>query len=348
MAIAEHPAELTVGELARMMREATKDQSFLDTPLGREVRRYLNAKRKELSKASQRDYEGSLHKLVLQFADLSLADFELPAGADLIEPWMDDRWGDREPGTFNTVHSHLRSFFDWHVLRGNLTSNPMALVGRARKPQPWRFTYSEDQCRAIVASTSNLRDNIAVRLMLYHGLRKGEMRKIQFKHFDFARRRLTVFGKGGKVTDVPLPEPAFWNNWEQHILEVGAEPDDYLMCVVKPIPCGKPDKKSGKRATREVRLPGKAMADTTMQRWWYEDILIPAGIVPPGTTSGKKMHAARHTAGQRMLDQTGNLKATQQFLRHASIQTTADVYTNYEIAQLTGIVAGALEGVEDD
>lgn len=46
------------------------------------------------------------------------------------------------------------------------------------------------------------------------------------------------------------------------------------------------------------------------------------------------MHKARHTAGQRVLDKTGNLKAVQKLLGHASIQTTADIYTDWDIEQL--------------
>ena len=53
------------------------------------------------------------------------------------------------------------------------------------------------------------------------------------------------------------------------------------------------------------------------------------------------MHKARHTAGQRLLDATeGNLKAVQKLLGHASIQTTGDVYTDWDIEQLAA-VAGA-------
>ena len=46
------------------------------------------------------------------------------------------------------------------------------------------------------------------------------------------------------------------------------------------------------------------------------------------------MHKARHTAGQRVLDKTGNLKAVQKLLGHASIQTTGDIYTDWDIEQL--------------
>jgi len=46
------------------------------------------------------------------------------------------------------------------------------------------------------------------------------------------------------------------------------------------------------------------------------------------------MHKARHTAGQRVLDRTGTLKAVQRLLGHASIQTTGDIYTDWDVDQL--------------
>src|SRR5207237_747543 len=64
-----------------------------------------------------------------------------------------------------------------------------------------------------------------------------------------------------------------------------------------------------------------------------------AGIVATGTSSGERMHKARHTAGQRVLDKTGNLKAVQQLLGHASIQTTADVYADWDVDQLAATLA---------
>ncbi len=43
---------------------------------------------------------------------------------------------------------------------------------------------------------------------------------------------------------------------------------------------------------------------------------------------------ARHTAGQSVLDKTGNLKAVQKLLGHSSITTTGDIYTDWDIDQL--------------
>ena len=46
------------------------------------------------------------------------------------------------------------------------------------------------------------------------------------------------------------------------------------------------------------------------------------------------MHMAGHTAGQTVLDKTGNLKAVQKLLGHSSISTTGDIYTDWDIGQL--------------
>jgi integrase len=83
-----------------------------------------------------------------------------------------------------------------------------------------------------------------------------------------------------------------------------------------------------------------------LHHWWYR-CLGHAGVVPEGTTSGERMHKARHTAGQRMVDKTGNLKAVQKLLGESSIQTTADIYTDWDIDQLATSLSEVLLEDED-
>jgi site-specific recombinase XerC len=60
----------------------------------------------------------------------------------------------------------------------------------------------------------------------------------------------------------------------------------------------------------------------------------------------ERMHKAQHTAGQRVLNATGNLKATQKPLGHASIQTTGDVDADWDIDQLAETMPAVLEAGE--
>lgn len=78
--------------------------------------------------------------------------------------------------------------------------------------------------------------------------------------------------------------------------------------------------------------PEEPMGQHGLHLWWYR-CLVRAGIVPPGTTAGRKMHSARHTAIQRVLDVTGNLKAAQAVAGHANISTTGNEYTDWSSEQ---------------
>jgi integrase/recombinase XerC len=310
-------------------REAMRDKTYQLYPIGQDAAAYLRAKRKRLTEMSYRDYESCLDKLARHFADLELHDLEPPTGVQRMEEFMDAQWGSGAPRTYNKNLSILRDFFKWQVIRGNLHGDPTTPIERARARQVYRTTFTNDQRRAIIASADQLRDRLALRLLLDYGLRKGALQAVQFKHFDHQRRRLTIFTKGQKVREVPIPHPEFWLDLERVILDDQAAGSDYLM-----------PRATGNGNAMRVQ-PDKPMGVHGMHSWWYRR-LEAAGVVPTGTTSGERMHKARHTAGQRVLDATGNLKAVQKLLGHSSIQTTGDIYADWDIDALTATMADVL------
>jgi site-specific recombinase XerC len=324
---------LTLAQAMAIVREAVRDKSYQEFPLGQEAAVYLRAKRKRLTDSSYRDYESCLDKLARYFPELVIEDLEPPRGTTLLEDFLDAKWGDGAERTYNKNLSIVTDFVKFQRLRGRMGRDPTEAIERAKARQVHRTTFSTDQRRAIVAGQGELRDRIAVRLLLDYGLRKGALTVIQFQHFDHVRKRLTIFTKGGKVRDLPIPHPAFWHDLERHILDVGAEPTHFLMA-----------RQAGNQAASK-RDPTKPMGVHGMHLWWYR-CLEHAGIVAQGTTSGERMHKARHTAGQRVLDSTGNLKAVQKLLGHASIQTTGDSYADWDIDQLATTLADIL--MEDD
>ena len=299
--------------LAELNREAVKDKTYQNSMLGQEAAGYLRVKRKRLTESSYRDYERGLAHFSWHFADLDLEDFEPPVGTQRVEEFLDHEYGGSSPRNYNKNLSILRDFFRYQVIRQRMHGDPTTAIERARARDVHRTTFSAAQSRAIIASAEDLRDRIALRLLLNYALRKGALRTIQFKHFDHQRHRLTIFTKAQKIRDLPIPHTAFWHDLERHILDVSARPNDYLMCRQRTIPVGRPNK-HGHRDTELRRFADKPMGDHGLHDWWYRR-LTSAGLVPEGTTSGERMHKARHTAGQRVLDHTGNLKAVPEAAR---------------------------------
>jgi integrase/recombinase XerC len=312
--------------------------------MGQQAGEYLRWKRGRITPDTYRSYEACLDKLAREFPDLEIQDFEPPIGTQRIEEFMDKLWGDAAPRTYNKNLSTINDFFKWAVLKGKLHGDPALPIQRHKKRDVHREIFGHDQRAAILAAGPDEaklhRDRVALRLLLKYGLRKGGLGNIQFKHFDHTRRRLTVFTKGQKVRELPIVDNDLWLDLERYILEWGAEPGDYLLCRRKQVWRGYLPDGSSKFEILEYR--DKKMSAHGLHDWWY-GCLQRAGLVASGVTAGEKMHKSRHTAGQRVLDATGNLKAVQKLLGHSSIQTTADIYTDWDVEQLAETMRGIVD-----
>lgn len=72
--------------------------------------------------------------------------------------------------------------------------------------------------------------------------------------------------------------------------------------------------------------------------------LARVGIVAEGVERGERLHKARHSAGQHVLDRTGNLKAVQVMLGHSTINTTGDHYTDWDDRKLADTLREVITG----
>jgi integrase/recombinase XerC len=275
-------------------------------------------------------YRLSLQRLAVSFADLRVEGFEAPVGTELLEEFLDREYGHLAARTYNKQRAIAKSFIDFWRARGRVHTDPFFPIESAKARGVEHDSFSGDQVRAILAENPDRRDRIALRLMLHYALRKGSLKGVRFRHFDHVRKRLTFSAKGGKVCHVPIRDSAFWHDLERLILDTEAKDDHYLL-----------QSQRGNQHHSE-RIPDRPMGSTAMHTWWY-GCLQRAGVVAQGSTAGERPHKARHTAGQRLLDATGNLKAVQELLKHEHISTTADIYTDWDEDRLAASLELALE-----
>jgi integrase/recombinase XerC len=184
-----------------------KDKSYRATPIGLEVAHFMRWFRNEYGATQEtlRDYEAILAKLALDHADLELADFEPPAGTTCLREFIDERWGDAAPRTRKKVRAVLMSFFKWAQAEFKLHGNPVVPIRSPRLRDVERELFSAEDIVRVIAAQPELRDRVALKLVFLMGLRKGELAAVRFQDFDLGRRRLRVYGKGGKIRQTPIP-----------------------------------------------------------------------------------------------------------------------------------------------
>ena len=226
------------------------------------------------------------------------------------------------------------------ILRGDLQGDP-TLADRAA-PAPagsTATTFSSDQIRAIIAGQDNRRDRICLRAPpRLRDRARAPSGTSSSSTSTIIRKRLTIFTKGEKIRELPIAGAAFWLDLERHIVDSRARPHDYLLCRGgrRPNP-GSPPPDVHHRDRRD-----KPISDHGTHDWWYR-ASTRAGVVAQGTTRGERMHKARHSAGQRVLDDTGNFKAVQKLLGHSRSQTTGDIYADWDVDQLAQTMADGPE-----
>jgi site-specific recombinase XerC len=348
--LAPSPAELA--QASRMLRQAVRDRSYRGTPLGLVVGRYYRWKKSEwgATKETLRDYEAVLAKLALFYADRELTDLEPPQGTEMIREFWDATWGEATERTRAKVLSVMRDFFKWCCRERLMAGNPTEAITTPKKRGVVRETFQPTVVDQIVGAQDYPADQVACRLVLRYGLRRGELGGLRLRSFDTERRRLTVVGKGGKVRQLPIEDREIWDALTHLVAFHGLGPDSYLMYV---------------NDTRKRRVPLEEATETldvgrgqvlgyawsTVRKhdlkqppgghrihdWWYE-CLARAGVVEKGTTRGANMHRGRHTTATELLRRPDtSLKHVQLWLGHASIQTTADIYAHLDDSDLEAI-----------
>ena len=206
------------------------------------------------------------------------------------------------------VYRTLHTFFEWLVRERILIANPMAHVRRPRVPKRKSPRLTLDEVKRVIEAakgTVHAARNLAiVCLMLDSGLRRGEVLTLRVKDVDLENGVVRVFGKGGKERDVPIGSmTAEALRAYLAVRPASASPKLFLTMT------GRPLSKSGLQSLM-YRLKGKAGLPQL------------------------HCHLLRHTFANHFISAGGSLRKLQKILGHASIQTTAAIYTDPELSEL--------------
>ncbi len=233
--------------------------------------------------------------------------------------------------------SAWRGFYQWLAQHQTLSANPTDGVKAPKRAKPLPKALGVDDAVRLVSGASDSEEDPASRLcnqamfeLLYSsGLRVSELTSLDRQYvktpehesagwIDVDAGEVTVTGKGNKRRTVPVGAAAIsaLRNWLQ-VRETLTKPvtitDTHALFITA----------RGRRMTpRAVQTRIKVLA---------QSLGIPADVHP---------HVLRHSFASHVLQSSGDLRAVQEMLGHASIAST-QVYTSLDFQRLAQVYDAA-------
>jgi integrase/recombinase XerC len=275
----------------------------LQSPLNR-FYEYLRSE-KGLSLHTQRNYKQQLETMAQHLVTMGLKDWTQVDAAWVRQLASKGMRDGMKASSLATRLSALRSFFDFLILRGELTANPAKGVSAPRKKRPLPKNLDVDEVGQLLEVNEDdplaVRDRAMMELMYGAGLRLAEMVSVDVRDVSLSSGEIRVVGKGDKERKVPFAGMA--EEWVAKWLKVRgalANTDEPALFVSK----------LGVRISH--RNVQKRMAE------WGQKQSVASHISP---------HKLRHSFATHMLESSNNLRAVQELLGHENISTT-QIYTH--------------------
>jgi integrase/recombinase XerC len=224
----------------------------------------------------------------------------------------------QSPRSLARILSSWRGFFDWLVRRHEAQANPCAGVRAPKAPRNLPQTLSPDDAVRFVSVEDpgpwGIRDRALFELAYSSGLRVSELTGLDLEAVDFNTAEARILGKGSKTRIVPVGEHAIvaLRRWIDVRSALG-KVDPHALFVGK----------SGRRLSpREVQR--------RIKRW----------ATLAGLDVDAHPHMLRHSFASHVLQSSGDLRAVQEMLGHASIAST-QVYTHLDFQHLAKVYDAA-------
>ena len=210
--------------------------------------------------------------------------------------------------------SAWRGFYQYLLREKRATHNPCAGLRAPKSPKTLPRALSPDEAARLMQIEGNdslsIRDKAVVELFYSSGLRLSELTGLAPQDINFADGTLRVTGKGSKTRVVPIGGHAVeaLKAWLACRAAWGKADDEALFL-----------NKDGKPIT------GRAI-QYRLKQW----------AVKLGIVQSLHPHMLRHSFASHVLQSSGDLRAVQEMLGHASISTT-QVYTHLDFQYLAKI-----------
>lgn len=217
------------------------------------------------------------------------------------------------PRTLARTLSAWRGFYHYLARQGRATANPCLGLKPPKADKKLPNALSVDEMAQLLEGPAEdlwaIRDRAMFELMYSSGLRRAELISLDLDSIDRAGGEVTVTGKGRKTRVVP----------------VGAKALEALAAWLAMRSLAARDERALFVGVRGARINPEAIRQA-LKRMALEH----------GVTARVHPHALRHSFASHVLQSSGDLRAVQEMLGHASLSTT-QVYTHLDFQHLAKV-----------
>ncbi|MCS6785572.1 MAG: tyrosine recombinase XerC [Thiobacillaceae bacterium] len=218
------------------------------------------------------------------------------------------------PRSLARMLSAWRRFYAWLGRAGRVQANPCAGLRAPKGARRLPHTLSPDAVAQLLAPAAAadalaLRDRAMFELMYSSGLRLSELVGLNLGEVDLAAGEVTVTGKGRKTRIVPVGRMAIAALQAWLAVRPSVARDERALFV---------GARGGRISPRVVQVQLKRLG------------------LSRGLTTRVHPHALRHSFASHLLQSSGELRAVQEMLGHASLSTT-QVYTHLDYQHLARV-----------
>jgi len=214
--------------------------------------------------------------------------------------------------------SAWRSFFGFLMRDHGFVHNPCVGIRAPRSAKKLPDALSPEEVARLVELPADdvfaVRDRAMFELLYSSGLRLSELTALKAGDFDFADGTVRVLGKGSKTRVVPVGR--------------------FAMNCIRDWLAQRDSIAKGSPAVLFLNHHGKPIGPRTVQQrlaMWSRK---------QGLTQHVHPHMLRHSFASHVLQSSGDLRAVQEMLGHASISTT-QVYTHLDWQHLAKVYDAA-------
>jgi integrase/recombinase XerD len=222
----------------------------------------------------------------------------------VVAAWL-ERIGKLAAGSRRSNSSTVRLFLRWAAEEGHVPASAAALVPKVRQPRSVPRALSTAQVARLLRHVADDdRMSLICGLMVWLGLRCGEVSAMRVEDIDEGARTVLVHGKGGHERVLPIP----------------AELDPHLERWL----AGR-TRLPGRLFPTDERHSGRMRLDGLSPRTISNIVslaMAEAGVKIAGR-DGKSAHSLRHTAASDVLDRGASITSVMALLGHAHLSSTA-------------------------